>query len=157
MHDFIKNATKDIISIEMLKYMAVGVFTVIIDVGIYTLCYKFIPLETYILTSLSTIISWVAATLFAFFANKIFVFNSRNVSRKRFWFEFLTFVGGRVVTLILSMVLLILMIDFWSLDYFWSKVIVNILVIIINYVVSKTLTFRKFESELSNSDLSNNK
>ncbi len=157
MNDFIKNATKDIISFEMLKYMAVGVFTVIIDVGIYTLCYKLIPLEKYILTGLSTIISWVAATLFAFFANKIFVFNSRNVSRKHFWFEFLTFVGGRIVTLILSMVLLILMIDFWSLDYFWSKVIVNILVIIINYVVSKTLTFKKFESELSNSKLTNNK
>lgn len=160
MKKTIKMLIHDIFSFEMLKYMAVGVFTVIVDVVSYMLVYNYLPkisnITGILLTTIANIISWILATTFAFFTNKIFVFNSRHVTRKHFWYEFTTFYGGRLLSFGISELLLIILTDLTRFSPFWSKVIVTVLVIIANYILAKLVIFKKtesdFEKEVENLD-----
>lgn len=133
----------DLISIEMLKYSLFGTGTAIIDVVVYSLCYKYLPIRYAWLTTASNIIAWIAATLFAFYTNKLFVFHARNNGKKHFLYEFLAFFGARALTLVLSLVLLILLVDVLHANPYYSKIGTNVLVIILNYIFSKLIIFRK--------------
>ncbi len=133
----------DLISIEMLKYTAFGFGTALIDIGVYSLCYRYLPIKYALLTTVSNVVAWVMATIFAFFTNKYFVFNSKGGGKKHFLYELLTFFGARALTLVMSLVLLLVLVDLLHLNPYWSKIGVNVLVVIANYVVSKLLIFKK--------------
>lgn len=133
----------DLVSIEMLKYSLFGTGTALIDIGVYSLCYKYLPIKYAWLTTASNVIAWVLATLFAFFTNKLFVFRSRGAGRRHFLYEFFTFFGARGLTLIMSLVLMLLLVDVLHANPYYSKIGANILVIILNYMVSKLIIFKK--------------
>lgn len=90
----------------------------------------------------SNVISWVCAVAFAFVTNKLFVFGSLSWEKKTAWRELLTFVGGRVATLFVDMALMFLFVTVIGMGEMLSKVIVQIVIIILNYVISKLLVFR---------------
>lgn len=153
MKKTIKDLINDIFSMEMIEYMAVGVFTVIIDVGTFEIAYYLLQIPSFLLTIISHIISWIVSTTFAFYANKYFVFKSKHTTKKHFLYEMSTFYGTRLFSLAFSMVLIVLMINVGHWTPFWSKVLVNILVIISNYIFAKLLIFkRKEEKEKVNED-----
>lgn len=141
----IKLLIHDIFSMEMIEYMIVGVFTVIIDIGSFELAFYLVKVPSFMQTTFAHCISWVFSTTFAFFANKIFVFKSRHAGKRTFVYEFATFYSSRLFSMIVSLVLLLLMIDLGDWDPFWSKVLANIFVIITNYVFAKLLIFKRKE------------
>ena len=57
--------------------------------------------------------------------------------------EFIFFIGSRLFTFILDMLLMVLFIETLFIDVLISKIIVNIIVIILNYILSKKLVFKK--------------
>jgi len=59
---------------ELIFYGIFGVLTTIINLGVYALLYKKIGIANVP----SNIIAWIAAVIFAFITNKIFVFESRS-------------------------------------------------------------------------------
>lgn len=91
-------------------------------------------------TSVSTIIAWVLSVLFAFFTNKIYVFESRNGN---FLKEMISFFGCRVFTGVLDLLIMILFVDFWHFPSMIIKIASNVLVIILNYIFSKFIIFKK--------------
>ena len=133
---------QDIISVEMLKYSLFGMGTAVIDVGTYLLCYAYLPIDSVLLTGVSNTAAWVLATIFAFFTNKLFVFRSRHAGRKKFLMEFFGFFGSRFFTWLISTLMLVLLVDGFHWNDFWSKILVSIFVIVTNYVVSKKLIFK---------------
>lgn len=151
MKKTVKMLIHDIFSVEMLKYMLVGVFTVIVDVCTYMILYHFLPqisgITSILLTSISNAVSWVFATAFAFFTNKYYVFQSKNVGRKHFWYEFGTFFGGRLLSFIISEFLLVALTDVAHWSPFWSKILVTIFVIVSNYLFAKLVIFKKQEED----------
>ena len=88
----------------------------------------------------SNVLSWIIAVLFAYFTNRVIVFNSKN---KNYIKEFISFTGSRVITLILDTLLMILFVRSLNMNDMIAKLIVQIVVIIGNYLISKLLVFKK--------------
>lgn len=96
-------------------------------------------------TFLGNLIGIVSAILFAYVTNKKFVFASKTTGMKELLVEFIKFIGGRVSTLIIELggvqLAVILFPDSNTL-LFVAKLLTQVLVIIINYFISKLFVFK---------------
>ena len=75
--------------------------------------------------------------------NKIWVFESRSFDRKTLLRELWTFVAARLATGLLDMGIMYLAVDVLGGNGLVWKLISNVIVIILNYVFSKLIVFRK--------------
>lgn len=92
-------------------------------------------------------IAWVVGVLFAFFTNKLFVFESKSWKPSVAGKEFIAFVGARILSFVAESVLMFLMVTVLSWNELIAKIIVGIVVIIMNYVFSKLFIFKKEKTE----------
>ena len=103
---------------------------------------------------LANFIAWVAGVAFAFVTNKIWVFESKSwkpgVALKEFWL----FVTARLITGVLEwfgvplLVAIGLNQPLFGADGFVAKLIVSVIVVILNYVFSKLIIFKKKEDKI---------
>ena len=91
---------------------------------------------------ISTIISWFAAVMFAFITNRMFVFQSKTKGAEILK-ECLKFFSSRLSSGITNMVLMILFVDIFMINEFISKAVLSVLVLVMNYVLSKFVVFKK--------------
>ncbi|MBP1890145.1 putative flippase GtrA [Clostridium moniliforme] len=124
---------------EQILYIVFGVLTTAINIVSFFICTRAFGLG--VMTS--NIIAWITSVLFAFVTNKIYVFNSRNYSIKFVLKELFDFTVSRGATGALDMGLMYLFISVIHMEDMISKIIINIIVIILNYVLSKLYVFRK--------------
>ena len=97
-------------------------------------------------TALPVILSWICAVTFAYVTNRIWVFESK-AKGAGILAECSKFFGARVLTLLIDMLIMFLMVDLtgisgalWEL---FAKIVDSVVVLILNYVLSKVLVFRK--------------
>jgi len=124
---------------EVLTYLLFGVLTTAVNYLVYLPCYNLLHLSA----GVSNIIAWVIAVAFAFVTNKPFVFKSHDWSAKTVLPELAKFVSCRIASGVLETAILFVTVDIWLWDGNWIKVVTSILVVILNYVGSKLLVFRK--------------
>lgn len=120
---------------ELVNYVIVGILTTIVSIGSYWL-FRFI-IKNYIILS---IISWILAVTFAYFTNRAFVFESKEENIIK---EMTKFVSCRLFSLGLEIVLMILFVDIMHINDMISKIILQVVVLVTNYVLSKLLVFKK--------------
>jgi len=135
--EFVKKLIEKIIKKESFRYLFFGGLTTLISIVIYSVCI-FAGLSVAISNTISTII----AISFAFCVNKIWVFESRDLSAKTTRKELIRFIVGRGATYVIETVLLVLMVDVMKLHPILSKNFTQVVVIVLNYLVSKFLVFR---------------
>ena len=123
----------------LILYLVFGVLTTLVNIASYWLFAHPLSLDT--LTS--NVLAWVLSVLFAFFTNKLIVFESKGNGIKRFLWEILTFFGARALTGVLDTAIMVVFVDILSLNDIGVKVASNIIVIILNYIVSKFVIFAK--------------
>lgn len=123
----------------IILYLIFGVLSTIVNIASYAISTKIFKIEYLI----SNIIAWILAVTFAYITNKIFVFESKTVEKKKLLKEFLLFYYYRIVTLIMEMIILYVCVDVLKFNDMIIKVIANILVIMLNYVFSKFIIFKK--------------
>ncbi len=123
---------------SVIMYLIFGALTTLVSVVTYALCYKVLFLPN----TVSTIISWVVSVTFAFVTNKFFVFESKSREKKTVLREAASFYGCRALTGVLELVLMFLLVDILKFDGILMKILVNIIVIILNYVASKLVIFK---------------
>ena len=126
---------------EIINYLIVGVLTTVVSLVTYYICVLtiFNP-EDALELQLANIISWICAVLFAYITNKIFVFKSKNRNIIK---EISSFVGARVLTLILDMLIMFIMVTTLGINDKVSKLVVQVVVTILNYVFIKIFVFKK--------------
>lgn len=129
---------KKLLNSEGVKYIIFGVLTTFINISSYLLLNK-VGIQYVI----SNIIAFILSIIFAFITNKIYVFNSKNWEVRIIIREGITFVGSRLVSFLIDTVTLILLVESIGMNDFIAKCIVNVIVIIINYILSKLVVFRK--------------
>lgn len=143
---------------ELIKYFIFGVLTTIVGLGVYVLFNYILGEKLYLLTN---IISWVIAVAFSFVTNKIWVFSSRSWQAKIVVREALSFAGARLFCLALEEGGLWLLIDILGIGTMKpfalfgfsisgnliAKCITCVVVVIINYIFSKFVIFRKKKEE----------
>ena len=91
----------------------------------------------------SNVIAWIVAFAFAFVTNKLLVFGSKSWKSRDAIREMIGFLVARLATLVLDMFLMWVFIDKFSWNTVVSKIIVNVIVIVTNYVASKFWIFNK--------------
>ena len=124
---------------QMILYFIFGGLTTLINIVSYALCRSVlkIPLVP------ADILAWLLSVLFAYVTNKRFGFESRSWRRKVILREMTSFFVARLFSLGVDVVFLYLtvtVLGWWEL---LMKVLANGIVIVLNYVFSKLIIFRK--------------
>ena len=124
---------------RFIYYVVFGVLTTLINIGVYALAYKTMQLDNVP----SNIIAWIVAILFAFVVDKLYVFEARNMELKNVLYELVKFIGARLTTGAFDLVIMFVGVDVLRGPAIIIKVAANIMVIILNYVLSKLVVFKK--------------
>lgn len=129
---------------ETVSYLFFGGLAFFVNMAAYTLAVWGLGAtdDDVVLVLLATVFAWVVAVLFAFWTNRCFVFKSKARGREAVSREFFTFVGARVLTGLLELLLMYLMVDLMDVNNMIAKVICNVIVIISNYIFSKLWVFK---------------
>ena len=124
---------------DMVSYLFFGVLTTVVNYLVYLPLYNLLGISA----AVSNMIAWAAAVAFAYVTNKPFVFKSHDWSMKTVLPELGKFVGCRAASGGLETVLILLTVDILGWNGNIWKLIISVLVVILNYVSSKLLVFRK--------------
>ena len=124
---------------ELISYLFFGVLTTAVNFIVYLPVYNILGLSA----SVSNMIAWVVAVVFAYFVNKIYVFRSLDWSRKPVIPELTKFVAARVLSGVLETGILLVTVDILGWNGNIWKFVTQVLVVISNYVFSKLIVFRK--------------
>jgi putative flippase GtrA len=126
---------------EIMNYLIVGVLTTIISLGTYYLSVLTVldPNNAFEL-QVANIFSWVCAVTFAYIANRKYVFKSKNSHKIK---EITSFVSSRMFTLFMDMVIMFLGVTILHWNDKVMKLLVQVIVTILNYILSKLIVFKK--------------
>lgn len=136
---------------EVIFYVIFGVLTTIVNIVVSFVLKAICNLEA----NLSSTIGIIASILFAYFTNRKWVFYSTANSFKEKWFEFFKFILGRVFTMVIEILGVFLLNDvihlFYSafndnIAFLANKCIITVIVIILNFFISKFFAFKKKEN-----------
>ena len=141
---------------ELISYLIFGVLTTVVSWGVYYLWRQAFKMTSYptdsaaytLIATSGQVISFVLAVLFAFVTNKKYVFKSEKTAKSGLWKEFALFVSARIMAwvlfdLVLFNILLLFTKDVVADADLWLKLLMNVLVVIFNYVASKWVIFKK--------------
>jgi putative flippase GtrA len=128
---------------EPILYVVFGGLTTLVNIISYFLLTRFAQTDTVP----ATVIAWILSVLFAYITNKIWVFESKSHRWKDLIREIVLFFGCRALSGVLDVFLMWLFVDVLSWYDVLIKIISNIVVIILNYLFSKLLIFRKSKNK----------
>lgn len=119
---------------EIIRYITAGILTTIVSIASYNLL-RNINIDY----KICTILSWILAVIFAYFINKLFVFKSQKNNIK----EFINFILARLLSLFIEFIFMIIMVDLININDRIAKLIVQFVVLVLNYIFSKFFVFKK--------------
>ncbi len=124
---------------EIILYAWFGGWTTVINYLSYLLLENVCQIHYLV----ATVIAWILSVLFAYLTNRKWVFASDAHTPKELGLEMASFFGSRVFSGICDFVLMYLCVDLFHFNGDICKILINVLVIILNYLLSKLLVFRK--------------
>ena len=134
---------------EIVNYIIAGVLACIVSLAIkYGLLFTVLDPKNELHVQIAVILSWIGACTFAYFTNRKFVFKSKSENIPQ---EMAKFMGGRLITLGLEAFCMWFFINFLGMNskievVIWTLV-VQVLVMIGNYVLSKLFVFKKEKNQ----------
>ena len=117
---------------ELILYGFFGILTVIVNI----ISFKILLILNITLSSANTIAFFIAV-VFAYYTNTKYVFNNKFTKK-----NFISFMSMRVSTLFIDNIILYYLVSM-SVDELIAKGIINIIIILINYICSKFIIFKK--------------
>lgn len=126
---------------EIINYIIVGGMTTVVGLGIYYILVISVldPLKPVEL-QIANVCSWVGAVAFAYFTNRKFVFESQNQNKVK---EASKFVLSRVATLFIDMGGMFFLVTLYRVNDKVAKLMIQVVVIVVNYLLSKLIVFKK--------------
>ena len=150
---------------EVIMYLVFGVATTVVNSITTFICQKVFGLDSQgAKTMAANGIAWFVAVLFAFLTNRKFVFESTSGN---IWYEMLKFYLARAFTGLFEIFLPdalvalakavpalgLLSAPFFGLTGGVAKLITTVVVIVLNYILSKLVVFRKKKTESEKSEM----
>lgn len=120
---------------ELVLYFIFGTLTFFVNVIVYFLFESILGVNYLI----SNVIAWFFSVLFAYITNRIWVFESKSPDILK---EMSLFFGGRIFSGVVDTGLMYLFIDILTIGDLISKIVVQVIVVILNYVFSKLIVFK---------------
>lgn len=131
---------------EIIMYLIFGVGTTAVNWIIYTVI---VVLGREANLTIANIIAWVGAVTFAYITNKLWVFESKSWNPKIVWKELGMFLSARIFSGIFEIGLFPVLVwmgmnqSIFGVEGMLAKIVIGVLVIVLNYIFSKLLIFRK--------------
>lgn len=120
---------------KLLSYGISGVITTIISFVSFKIFLDYVKLNYIIAFSLS----WILAVTFAYLSTRVRVYEFKAKTKKDKTFEYTRFLIGRIITYVINLVLLMIAVEVFKFDEFWSNAVITIIVIILNYFVGNIM------------------
>jgi len=120
---------------ELVLYVVFGAFTFFVNLISYFFFANLLGINYLV----SNAIAWVLSVLFAYVTNRTWVFESKSPNILK---EMSLFFGGRIFSGVVDMFLMYAFIDLIAFDSSISKIVVQIIVIVLNYIFSKLIVFK---------------
>lgn len=124
---------------DIIPYGVFGILTTLVNVAVYWAAAH--PLNLGVMPS--TVIAWILAVLFAYVTNRKWVFHSEAKTIREMSTEILSFFACRLATGVLDWACMYIFVDLFHFHDVVVKVAANVLVIVLNYVASKLVIFKK--------------
>lgn len=121
---------------EIINYLIFGVLTTLVSIITYAIFTRLFNINY----NISNVLSWILAVSFAYITNKVYVFNSKDKNIIKSIIKFFT---SRITTLIIEIIFMLIMVDILKFNDMVCKIIVQFIVIVLNYVFSKLFVFNK--------------
>ncbi|MBQ4530998.1 MAG: GtrA family protein [Lachnospiraceae bacterium] len=131
---------------EMIMYLFFGVGTTAVNWIIYTIMVTVAGIGN---LTLANVVAWIGAVAFAYITNKLWVFESKSWNPNVVLKELGMFLGARIVSGIFEIGLFPVLVwmglnqAIFGIEGMVAKVIISVLVIVLNYIFSKLLVFKK--------------
>ena len=122
---------------EVLLYLLFGGLTFIVSIA----SYAFFDITLAMNELVANVLSWILAVSFAYVTNRIWVFDAPTHTMKEFIKQLLSFFGGRVATLVIEELILLVFVTLLAFPSVPVKVVAQVIVIILNYIISKFFVF----------------
>ena len=137
---WIKHIMLKIKNNEAICYLIAGGLTTLISLFIYYgLTFTVLNPTRPVQLQLANIVSFVISVIFAYVVNKKYVFKSTGKHRV----EFVKFISSRLITLGIDMSIMFIFVSILKIDDRIIKIVSQIVVIVLNYIFSKKVVFRK--------------
>ena len=124
---------------ESILYLVFGGLTFFVNMLTYIFLTRVVKTDVLV----SNCIAWIVAVLFAYVTNKFFVFESKETNFKYILKEFRAFVGCRLFSGIIELLIIFVMASLMGINDLFVKIVTNIVVIILNFIFSKLIIFKK--------------
>lgn len=138
---------------EVIDYLFWGILTTVVSwcsFGLFSISFNAVIKNTVSAAIIcANILSWLCATAFAFVTNKLWVFRSKSWNKKIVFTELSKFVSARMATGIFELIAVPLLVKIGlnqtilDVEGMFSKILVSIIVVILNYLLSKIFIFKK--------------
>ena len=153
--DKIKTLFKKLVNRETVTYVIFGVLTTLVNLLVFKGFDVLFKGKYYLFTNT---IAWIAAVAFAYVTNKLFVFESKSWKLDVIKKEIPSFLGARIASYFVEQAGLWIFVALLHFDEkvfdfillklsgkITAKLIIGVIVVVINYVLSKFLIFSKKE------------
>ena len=127
---------------ELFNYIIVGALTTLVSLVSYFIFSRIMNIEKTIYFILANTLSWILSVAFAYITNKIFVFASKTKNKEAIK-EAIKFVSSRILTYLIDLALMFIFVKLIKINNDTSKLIVQFVVLVLNYILSKLLVFKK--------------
>lgn len=123
---------------QAVRYIIIGVCTTLVNFICFATFTELFKIEV----TLSNIISIIISILFAYVANKLFVFRSHQKTLSGLFFEFVKFIAARGITMLVEVGGVYLLFNILGIHELIAKLFTQVVVIIGNYFISKLIVFK---------------
>ncbi len=123
---------------SIMMYLVMGGITTLINIVSFWFFASFLNWDYRIANT----IAWILSVLFAYLSNKKYVFESYTPTWKDKLREATSFFGFRFLTYLVDMLMMVVFISMLNVNETWSKIWVNVIVLVLNYVFSKWIIFK---------------
>ena len=128
---------KKVFSREFISYGVFGVLTTLVNILLFRL-----GMAVGITYSVANILAVLGAKLFAYVTNKLFVFRHHCANTKELLLEIVRFIFARSFTGVIDILGMIFAVEVLHADEMIAKYVLQVIVILLNYVLSKKIVFR---------------
>lgn len=128
----IKQLIKELVNNGVVKYIFFGVLTTLVNFGVFYILHTILSVQLFFANAIAI----ACAVVFAYFVNARWVFCSQVRGLKAVLKEMMTFIGARLSTIILELFGVVLLVDVLKFDAVLSKIVINVIVLIVNYLLS---------------------
>jgi len=147
---------------EIITYIIFGVLTTVVSWGSYTVFVELLSMKVFV----GNLLSWICAVAFAYVTNKLWVFESKSWKPSVIGREIVTFVASRGITGVIEIFCVPLLektgfdtifytiIEKMNISFdllftkgIYSKIALSVIVVIVNYFLSKFVSFKKAKTD----------